>query len=156
MTRGQYKVGQVLFIVPRDRPAVVPVKVVEEVLRRTADGEATVYVVSWRVGQEEKTGELSRIGGEVFENPSRLRRELVKRSTAAVDRMVDAARKKAATYGFKEPQLPAQDGQERARVQKIRTTKAKAPDDVLVTEADGQGEFVHAQLPDGTKARVRL
>jgi hypothetical protein len=162
MTRGQYKIGQVLFVVPKDKAAVVPVQVVEEVLRKTLKGEDVVYTVSWRVGRETKSSELSAIAGEVFDNPQRLRRTLLKRSSTAIERMVSVACKRAEEYGFKasaeKPAAPDQPGESKP-ARKKRTNGASEVaqgDDPLEVNVDEQGEFVMTQLEDGTNVRVRM
>jgi hypothetical protein len=165
MTKPQYRIGQVLFVVPKDRPAVVPVQVIEQVLRTTADGEVLVYTVAWRVGNRTRTSELSNIAGEVFESPAKLQRSLVRRSTVEIDRMVAAARKRAEEYGFNQQERPGGRPNTQGEPRVIRRRKAHTDVDVVVKatdedqaaiQTDEQGEFAHVQLPDGTSARVRM
>jgi hypothetical protein len=159
--KGQYRIGQVLFVVPKNRAAVVPVKVVEEVLRKTEEGETTVYTVSWRVGKDTKTSELEKVSGEVFDNPHRLRRILIKRSTIGIDQMVATACTRAAEYGFKttkdkdQPPESKVPGSQRAEVADEPEVAATVSDELEVG-VDDQGEIVNIQLEDGTRARVRL
>ena len=42
----QYQVGQFLFVVFKDKQSLIPVRVVEEVVRRTVDGEKRSYLVT--------------------------------------------------------------------------------------------------------------
>jgi hypothetical protein len=165
MTRGQYKIGQVLFVVPKDKAAVVPVQVVEEVLRKTLKGEDVVYTVSWRVGREVKTSELGNVAGEVFDNPQRLRRTLLKRSSTAIERMVAVACKRAEEYGFKASvekpapsDTPVQPGDLKPPRRKRANGAAEVAqgDDPLEVSVDEQGEFVMTKLDDGTNVRVRM
>ena len=157
--KGQYRIGQVLFVVPKDRAAVVPVKVVEELLRKTEEGETIVYTVSWRVGRETKTAELDNVSGEVFDNPHRLRRTLIKRSTVAITRMVEVACKRATEYGFKvaKDQPPeSRPPRSRSEKQDAGTVTVGAEEGLLETVVDDRGEAVNVQLPDGSTARVRI
>lgn len=161
MTKGQYKIGQVLFIVPKDKAAVVPVQVVEEVLRKTLKGEDVVYTVSWRVGRDVKTSELSGVAGEVFDNPLRLKRTLLKRSSSAIERMVAVACKRAEEYGFKSSaeKPPVEQPADPKLPRKKRANGAAQQangDDPLEVGVDEQGEFVMTQLEDGTNVRVRM
>ena len=114
---ARYAVGQVLFVVMRGKPAVVPVQVIEEITKRTLAGETTSYIVRTspdpkglpRAGNDVA---LDSIDGEVFDTAANARDALVSRVTAAVSGRVDDAVAKAVELFGPPPTAPTETGQD--------------------------------------------
>lgn len=133
MTTKGYAIGQVVYVISSSENRVVPLQVVEEVVRKTIEGEEVSYTV--RVDSE-TTQPLPR-NAEVFETIDVVREALIKRATVAIDGMMSAAMQRAElVFGHKE----------------IRASK-RSP-----TQPRKQPEKVETfvELPDGTKAKVNL
>ncbi len=89
-----YKVGQVIYAVLRKEATVFPIQIVEEVVRRTLDGEATTYMV--RAGADpKKVMAIADIDGEIFDNAATAKAMLVERATRTIGQRVDQAVAKA-------------------------------------------------------------
>ena len=111
----------------------MPLQVVEEVVRKTIEGEEVSYTV--RIDGE--TVQPLPKNAEVFETIDQVRETLVKRATGAIDGMLsDAMQRAELTFGHKE----------------IRSSKKQ------VAPVKKQQEKVETfvELPDGTKAKVNL
>lgn len=84
-----YKVGQVLFVIPTGKTALVPILVVEEITKKTIGGTITSYMVTARTGEGDKIVELSKIPGEFFESSAQARKVMLERAAQAVNSVVD-------------------------------------------------------------------
>lgn len=89
-----YKVGQVILAVLRKEAVVFPIQVVEEITKKTLDGEATTYMV--RAGADPtKTISITEIDGEIFDTAEAAKATLIDRVSASVSQRVDQAVAKA-------------------------------------------------------------
>lgn len=90
----KYTVGQVLYFVLRKETRVYPMQVIEEITKKTLDGEVTSYMV--RGGTDPKAQMLiSEVDGEVFDSADKAKAQLIERATASITRIVDVAVTKA-------------------------------------------------------------
>lgn len=91
---NSYRVGQVLFIVPKGKTLLLPMQVVEEITKKTLTGTQTSYML--KLGSDpDKTVDVADIEGEVFESSDKARKSLAERATKATNKIVDAAINKA-------------------------------------------------------------
>lgn len=131
-----YCVGQVLYVVMKNKASVFPFVVVEEIVRKTVDGETTSYIV--RGGTDPKqTVPITSLEGEVFDSAASAKAELIDRATRSINKLVDAAVQRAQEWYPGSVELPSDAG-----------VKRQSPMDIGTT-----GDVV--ELPDGTKARVK-
>lgn len=145
----QYKIGQVLFVVLKKENRVVAFQVVEELVKRTLEGEVVTYMA--RLGTSNENIPVSDIDGEIYESAEKLRKTLVEKATSSVNRIVDAAVQRSREWyptGF------ANEQGELAAVRKTRSPKKQQEQNPQVTDQGSDESFV--ELADGTRARVRL
>ena len=155
-----YQVGQILFVVPREKTAVVPVQVVEEITKKSLQGERVSHIV--RYGQDpKKTVDINEIDGEIYDSSDHVKRVLIERSTMALNRLVNNAVEKAGAWyagAFESPSAGTSD--------ELASVLTGVPDS---KPRDERGRFVPQQqspvqegegatvtLEDGTVARVKL
>jgi hypothetical protein len=86
-----YEVGQVLFIILNKRPQVIPVQVVEQVVRRSVSGEEIQYSVNVPAKDGDKVLELESIDGSVFEDAEDARRSMLDNATRTIDGFIEKA-----------------------------------------------------------------
>lgn len=144
----QYKIGQVLFVVLKKENRVVPFQVVEELVKRTLEGEVVTYMA--RLGTSMEHISVSDIDGEIYESAEKLRKMLVEKATSSVNKIIDVAVQKSREWyptGF------ANDQSELATVRKPRSSKKQALEQPTI---DPGGDESFVELADGTRARVRL
>lgn len=149
MTR--YAVGQVLFVVLKKENRVMPVQIVEEITKKTLDGEVITHMV--RVGANAETIAITDVNGEIFDTAEKLRKTLIERATVSLNKIVDGAVQKSKEWyptGF------ASDATDQlASVRKPRTMKKQqAIEQEEPTAPVGDESFV--ELADGTRARIRM
>jgi hypothetical protein len=89
-----YNVGQILYVIVKKQPIVYPMQVVEEITKKTLNGEETSYIL--RAGPDPtKTINIAEIDGEIFDSSNAAKRILIERVTKAVAARVDEAISKA-------------------------------------------------------------
>lgn len=160
----KYAVGQVLYVVLKKELRVYPMQVIEEITKKTLEGEVTSYMV--RGGTDPKAQLLiTEVDGEIFDSAERAKTVLIERATASISRMIDMATQKAAEWYPNSFEAPADDPI--ALLKKQPGTPVVAPppkqpkkkgspvDDLkaeLAAEAD-QGLLPIG--PDGQQAKIR-
>lgn len=89
-----YKVGQVLYVILRKEASVYPMQVVEEITKKTLDGEVTTYMV--RAGSDpNKVLPINDIDGEVFDSAEKAKKTLIDRVSSSINQRVEQAVLKA-------------------------------------------------------------
>ena len=74
---SQYEVGTVLWIIHKDRPGLVAYRVVEEITKRTLEGEKIQYLVQPAVPKS-RTVQLESINGLIFLSSEEAKNALIK------------------------------------------------------------------------------
>ena len=169
-----YRVGQVVYAVLRKEAKVIPLQVIEEITKRSLNGEETTYMV--KVGKDAKTAAIASLDAEIFDNADAARSMLVERATQAITQRVDdavAVAKEWYPSGFEarsedplalltkqEPAAePAQQPAPRRPAPPRRQAGSMVKPEVaalaaeFAAEANAGGE-AFIELPDGTKAKV--
>lgn len=149
-----YTVGQVVFAILKKEAGVYPVQVVEEITKKTLEGELTTYMV--RVGADpQKVVAISDIDGELFDSAEKAKTVLIERVSAAITQRVDSAIAKAKEWyptGFERSAsdgLPLKKPQE-LLLKKQPVAKRKAEVEQLAAEfAQEAAEESMMEIPDG-------
>ena len=84
----QYEVGTILWIIHRDRPGLVAYRVVEEITKKTLDGEKIQYTVQPAVPKAKKV-QLESIKGRIFLDSEEAKQALIENATRAIDSMIE-------------------------------------------------------------------
>ncbi len=154
MSERTYNIGQVIYVVSQKTQQVVPVQVVERIVKSTLQGEEVIYKVVGPRG--EGPHDLKQIDGDLYIDGNIIREELRRKAVSAVDKMVDRALAVAAQQfqaarsvqdgglAFKQSSTPVNG-----------TPVAAAQKEDPITLEDGEIELPPG--PDGVprKARVR-
>lgn len=132
---ARYAVGQIVFVFVKERSRLLPARVVEEVVKRTIDGERVSYSIQFST-QEPNNGVVSidSLKDEVFSAAGDARRVLTERTIASISRLVDVAVQKAGKLfpdNLDELTKPSIDPQ-----------------------VHDDGQFI--ELPDGRKAKIKV
>ena len=85
---SQYEVGTVLWIIHRDRPGLVAYRVVEEITKKTLEGEKIQYLVQPAMPKA-KTVQLESIKGRIFLTSEEAKQALIENATRAIDAMIE-------------------------------------------------------------------
>ena len=85
----QYRVGQILFLIA-DASKVVPIQVVEEVIRTTLDGKEKTYIVKFP-DKKETTVDIKKVKGELFKSKDEVKNYMIENAKSAIEQMVALA-----------------------------------------------------------------
>lgn len=134
----RYSVGQVLYVIVNKKGQVYPMRIIEEITKKTLSGEEVNYVL--QVGKESTaTILLDEVEGEIFETPEEARLTLIDRATRQIEKIVSVAVLKSKEW-YSQP-----GAQQSISSQEIHELPPPTyTNDNVVT------------LPDGTVARLKL
>lgn len=132
MSNRTYRVGQVLYVLMSKETKIVPVQIIEEIIKRTVSGESISYIV--KAGKNDKSVSLQDLDGEVFDNVELLRETLTKKVMNTVNVVIDNAITRASEW-YDQPEVVS-----------------PLADVSQVTSED----TVAVKLPDGKIANVKL
>ena len=85
----QYRVGQILFLIA-DASKVVPIQVVEEVIRTTLDGKEKTYIVKFP-DKKGTTADIKKVKGELFNSKEEVKKYMIDNAKSAIEQMVKLA-----------------------------------------------------------------
>ena len=85
----KYRVGQILFLIA-DASKVVPIQVVEEVIRTTLEGKEKTYIIKFP-NKEETTADIKKVKGELFQSKDEVKNYMINNAKNAISQMVSLA-----------------------------------------------------------------
>ena len=87
-----YKVGQVLYMTSVKSLNIIPVQVVEEVIRTSLSGKEKTYMIM--LPDEEKTTlDIKSVKGLLFETKKAVKHYMMKNTETAIDKIIENAYK---------------------------------------------------------------
>jgi hypothetical protein len=128
---SSFEVGQILFLLPKKENKIVPVRVVEVIVRKKLNDQTVEYMVEIPSRTRDVVA-LSELDTVSFTSDRELRDYMVTNSINVIDQMVATARRHALS-AFGEASVPPEASRE--------------------PEVDAVYSVI--ELPDGTKARIR-
>ena len=84
---SSYEVGTVVWIIHTDRPGLMAYRVVEEITKKTLEGEQVQYLVEAATSKS-KTVRLETIKGAIYQDSEEAKMKLIENATKAIDGMV--------------------------------------------------------------------
>ena len=133
-----YKVGQVLYVILQKKQRIIPVQVVEQIVRRTVEGEKIQYLVRGP-GREEDI-DLDTFGDQVFEDLDVVKSTLRQNIFKVIDDMASKALEIAGNY-FEIAQSDPACGEESHNQEE---------------SGEPTGDTVRIQLENGQMANVKI
>lgn len=84
---SSHEVGAVLWIIHTDRPGLMAYRVIEEITKKTLEGEQVQYLVQAATSKA-KTVRLETIKGAIYQDSEEAKMKLIENATKAIDGMV--------------------------------------------------------------------
>lgn len=138
---SQYEVGTVLWIIHKDRPGLVAYRVVEEITKRTLEGEKIQYLVQPAIPKA-STVQLESIKGRIFLTSEEAKLALIENATRAIDAMINKTQNLVDRIFFAHQAAPI--------VPKNLTIKSNQ------TEKQLKSGYQWVEMEDGTKVQVKI
>ena len=139
-----YEVGSVLWIIRTDRPGLMAYRVVEEITKKTLEGEQIQYLVQ-SANPKSKTVRLDQIQGNIFEDSEEAKQKMIENATRAIDGMVIKIQRNVDTF-FGSTLL---EEEEQPKPKKQSSRKSKK------TEKLKPG-YQWIEMEDGTRAQIKI
>lgn len=87
----QFHVGQILYYVPKGAIKIVPCQIVEELAKKTLNGNEVVYKL--KLGKSDEIKDVNDLQGEIYEDINTLKKVLIDNVTNFVNSISNAAYK---------------------------------------------------------------
>lgn len=135
-----YEVGQILYTIIENRQKVYPVKVVEQVVKKTLDGESVEYTVKIP-GSKDKNVSLKKFK-KIFDDLEEVNNYLTNNAKSAIDRMIESAKSLQNSYFKEEIDILKEDTE-------VDGTCNEENNDVIIDLGNGQkGKISISNLED--------
>ena len=85
----QYRVGQILFLIA-DASKVIPIQIIEEVIRTTLQGKEKTYIVKFP-GKKGTTVDINKVKGDLFTSKDQVKKYMIDNAKSAIEQMVSLA-----------------------------------------------------------------
>lgn len=141
----KYRVGQILYVVLNKQTKVFPCQVVEELTKKTLNGNSVVYRVA--IGKGSEPRDLNEIDGEVFDDPETVKKTLTARASKMIEKMIQAATKASSEWYTPSAGVPEVQG---------LSLEDITPDLTPVDDPTNPPEQPVVELPDGRVAKVNI
>tara|TARA_Y100000992_G_C21144897_1_gene433237 strand:+ start:266 stop:691 length:426 start_codon:yes stop_codon:yes gene_type:complete len=133
-----YEVGSVLWVIHTDRPGLMAYQVIEEITKKTLEGEQIQYLVQSATNKS-KTVKLDSIKGLIFEDSEEAKQKMIENATKAIDGMV----------------VKIQHNVDKLFNGKVEETVKSTPV-VKATSSKLKPDHQWVVMDDGTKVQVKL
>ena len=142
---NSYKIGQVVYVIINKEMKVYPMRVIQEITKRSLKGAEITYMLVGNPTQNQQVA-LSDIAGEVFNSDVEAKKALINRATRSINQLVDNAVKKANEW-FPDVRTSKPDSD--PHVESLFTSEQEK----VIDEEDGTALV---DMGDGTMAKVKL
>ena len=145
----EFDVDQVVYLSLRDKLAVLPVKIIEKIVRQTKDAVNTQYIISLP-GKPDSRINLDKMNSVPFVNLIDAKRALLDNAERNIDKIIQDART-LTQEAYPEEVEPAKEEP---------VVSPKILEEVLVTEDKKTNNFkqddIRVELPGGQIAKVSM
>ena len=135
-----YEVGSVLWVIHTDRPGLMAYRVVEEITKKTLEGEQIQYLIQAATSTS-KTVKLESIKGNVYSNSEEAKMKMIENATRAIDGMVVKIQNNVNKYFHGE----TQENIKQESIPTIQSSSSKLKEG-----------YEWVTMEDGTKVQVKL
>ena len=146
----QYRVGQILFLIA-DASKVVPIQVVEEVIRTTLDGKEKTYIVKFP-DKNETTADIKKVKGELFKSKDAVKQYMIDNAKSAIEQMVALAEEMSINIFNSHPN----DVVLSEEPQEILTLKSEDEEEVEEVQPEEGDGIIRVDLGNGKYGKINV
>jgi hypothetical protein len=147
----QYRVGQILFLIA-DASKVVPIQVVEEVIRTTLEGKEKTYIVKFP-DKNATTVDIKKVKGELFKSKIEVKNYMVENAKSAIEQMVTLAEEMSINIFNSHPNDVSLSDQQQDILQLENTDNEEKEEKVQQPEGDG---IIRVDLGNGKYGKINV
>jgi len=142
-----YDVGQILYLLINKSQKIAPVQVVEQIVRKSIEGENVSYVVKLPNSEGTKI-DLSKIDCEIFISSRDIRSLMVENATSAIDNLVSESVKISQTMFKVEAEIFNSE---------VNTSEGEKSIDIMTGDkTDHPDDKTMIDLGNGVKGRIDM
>tara|TARA_R110001583_G_scaffold173335_2_gene327371 strand:- start:189 stop:653 length:465 start_codon:yes stop_codon:yes gene_type:complete len=148
-----YEVGQVLYVLMKKDHTVIPVRVVEKILRKTLDGESISHIVELPTPSQDQI-DLDKLGPGVYSSSADAMSVMIENASTTISSIVKKAEHIAQTVF----NVKIQDDMSTSHIAEVDTTVITT-DNATDTQAQIQldtGENIEIDLGHGVKGKINM
>ena len=87
---NDYEVGQILFMSSDKSLKIIPIQVVEEVIKTTMSGKEKTYMIMFP-NEERTVVDIKTVKGKLFRNRNEIKSHMIQNATTAIEKMISSA-----------------------------------------------------------------
>jgi len=138
---SNYEVGQILFMTSNKSISIIPVQVIEEVIRTTLAGQEKTHIIKFP-DKKKTTADINHVNGKLFTSKNSLRSYMIKNAATAIDAMIKNAELLCNNAFAKELSENIVDQEDKTK--KIKNVQSNINDDIITVD-----------LGNGVKAKMK-
>jgi len=148
----QYRVGQILFLIA-DASQVVPIQVVEEVIRTTLDGKEKTYIIKFP-NKKETTADIKKVKGTLFNSKDEVKNYMIENAKSAIEQMVTLAEEMSINiFNASSYDTPVYDVPEQEKLSTLESSKEENKQEVQPLDDDG---IIRVDLGNGKFGKINV
>ena len=142
---SQYDVGVVLWIIHKERPGLVAYRIIEEITKKTLEGEKIQYLVQ-PASSKSRPVQLESIKGRIFLTSEEAKEALIENATRAIDAMITKTQSLVDKYFITHESVKIETVPNVPLVEMPKASKNS-----ILKEG-----YQWVQMEDGTKVQVKI
>ena len=161
MSSSDFPVGSVVYFLHNKTERVLPAQVHEKIVRTSINGSKSTYIVKVRAKSKAPNAdgftmlELDPDNVSVYQTAEEMKQFMVKRASAAVTSLVDAAVTASSVFEDVTPPIPAVPDP-LAEEEDYESWHVPAAERPIKGPKKEKGEYAEVDLGDGRKARLKV
>ena len=144
---NDYEVGQILYLTNEKSFKIIPVQVIEEVVRTTISGKIKTYLIQFP-DKNKTVADISNIKYKHFKTQKEVKDYLMDNTRKAIDRLLDVANElKNEAYAVVTPEA------------QVVPTQSKPPDIInydLPVQQDNEPDIIKVDLGNGQTGKFKV
>ena len=145
-----YQVGQILFFID-DSSKVIPIQVIEEVVRTTLDGKEKTYIAKLP-DKKETTVDIKKLKGHLFSNKEEASNFMMQNASEAISQMITQASEIASEIFGQQPE-PESFSPLDSKFENLEKVQPEKEDDIIKVDL-GDGTFGKMSVANLNQAGV--
>ena len=148
----QYRVGQILFLIA-DASKVVPIQVIEEVIRTTLEGKEKTYIVKFP-DKKGTTVDIKKVKGEIFTSKDEVKNYMIKNAKSAIEQMVSLAEEMSINiFNASSYEAPVYEAPVQEKLSILEDNDEEKEQEVQPAEDDG---IIRVDLGNGKYGKINV
>ena len=134
---SNYRVGQILYMTNDKSMKIIPLQVVEEIVRTTLEGKELIHIVMFPDNKKTLVP-INKVKGKVFESLDSTKKYMLENTQKAINKMAEAAT-------LLEHQVFGKEKEDNIQIQNEAGVQVETNDDIIMVD-----------LGNGAKAKMNM